>query len=247
MTEPLRLSKRVAELMRCSRREAELYIEGGWVTVGGQVVEEPQARVSDEQVTVSPDARPMAVLPVTLVLHKPAGAEAGLGRVEGSQPAVQWLTPAHLDGNPEAGLQPLRRHFKDQALMTPLAPRASGMVVFTQDARIARKLSDDAHMLEREVLVDVSGSAQAGMLERLNRPDHGLELDGRPLGPCKVSWQSETRLRFALKGERPGQLAFLCELLGLQVQGMRRIRIGRVPLGRLAPGQWRYLLPHERF
>lgn len=247
MTEPLRLSKRVAELMRCSRREAERYIEGGWVTVGGVVVEQPQARVADEHVAVSPEARPVAVAPVTLVLHKPAGSEAGLGGVEGGQPAVQWLAPVNWDGNPEAGLQPLRRHFKDQALMTPLAPRASGMVVFTQDARIARKLIEDAHLLEREVLVDVRGSAQPGMLERLNRPDHGLQLDGRPLGACKISWQSESRLRFALKGERPGQLAFLCEWLGLQVQGMRRIRIGRVHLGPLAPGQWRYLLPHERF
>ena len=256
MTEPIRLSKRVMQLMACSRREAELYIEGGWVTVAGTVVEQPQARVSDEPVAVSPEARPLTVRPVTLLLHKPAGAEAGLGPLPTGaggpdltdlRPAQEWLRAPHWDGDPAAGLTPLQRHFKDQVLMTPLAPRASGLVVFTQDPHIARKLHEDAHLLEREVLVDVAGTALPGALERLNRPDPGLQLDGHPLGPCKVSWQSETRLRFALKGERAGQIAFLCETLGLQVLAMRRLRIGRVAMGRLAPGQWRYLLPHERF
>ena len=248
MTDPVRLSKRVAALKGCSRREAELYIEGGWVSVDGVVVEQPQARVSGAQaVAVSAEARPLTVRPVTLVLYKPVGAEAGLGRLPEGRPATDWLRAGHWNGDPAAGLQPLLRHFKDQALMTPLAPRASGMVVFTQDPSIARKLHEDAHLLEREVLVDVAGTPLPGSFERVNRPDAGWLLDGQPLGPCKVSWQSETRLRFALKGERPGQIAFLCEAMGLAVQAMRRIRIGRVALGRLEPGQWRYLLPQERF
>ncbi len=243
-SEPVRLSKRVAELMRCSRREAELYIEGGWVSVDGAVVEQPQFRVQDQRVEVSPEARPEALGPVTLLLHKPAGAEAGLGRLPQSQPAASWLTPEHAA---EDMGRPLLAHLRHQELVAPLAPRASGLVVFTQDGRIARKLREDALLLEHEVLVQVSGTPTEGALERLNRPDHGLALDGRLLGPCKVSWQNETTLRFALKGERPGQLAFFCEHLGLAVQGMRRIRIGRVALARLPVGQWRYLLPHERF
>lgn len=247
MTEPLRLAKRVAEIMRCSRREAELYIEGGWVQVDGQVVEQPQFRVSEQRIEISPEARPMALAPVTLLLHKPAGAEAGWGALPDSEPAHAWLRAEQWDGQLEAGLKPLQRHFKEQRLMTPLAPRASGLVVFTQDGRIARKLREDAQLLEHEVLVEVTGTPHPGAMERVNRPDAGWTLDGQALGPCKVSWQSEKRLRFALKGERPGQIAFLCEAMGLQIQGMRRLRIGRVAMGRLAPGQWRYLLPHERF
>lgn len=248
MSDPIRLSKRVAELQGCSRREAEQYIAGGWVTVDGQVVEEPQARVTEGQrVQVSPDARLMALQPVTLLLHKPVGAESGLGRLSDSRPAGEWLTPANWTGEDGSGLRPLKMHFKDQVLVSPLAPRASGLVVFTQDWRIARKLQEDARLLEHEVIVEVSGAMQPGALERLNRQDHGFTLDGRPLGVCKVSWQSETRLRFALKGEQPGQIAFLCEAVGLSVQGMRRIRIGRVAMGRLPVGQWRYLLDGERF
>ena len=248
MTEALRLSKCVAQLKGCSRREAELYIEGGWVTVDGQCVEQPQFRVQPHQrIELDPEARPMALLPVTLLLNKPVGAEAGLGWLPESLPANHWLTPAHFQPGNRSGFKPLAAHLRHQELLTPLAPRASGLVVFSQDRRIVRKLREDAHLLEHEVLVDVSGSPVPGGLERLNRPDHGGQMDGRPLGPCKVSWQSEARLRFALKGERPGQIAHLCEAIGLQVTGMRRLRIGRVGLGGLAPGQWRYLLPHERF
>jgi 23S rRNA pseudouridine2604 synthase len=247
MTEAIRLSKRVAELRGCSRREAEQLIEGGWVRVSAQVVEEPQARVRDERVEIDGDAQPRAMQPVTVLLHKPVGAEAGLGRLPGSQPASQWLVPAQWAGEEGAGLRPLKKHLRDQELVAPLAPRASGLVVFTQDWRIARKLREDARLLEHEVVVEVAGTLAPGALERLNRADHGFTLGGHPLGPCKVSWQSETRLRFALKGEQPGQIAFMCEAVGLTVQGMRRIRIGRVAMGRLPVGQWRHLAPHELF
>jgi 23S rRNA pseudouridine2604 synthase len=119
--------------------------------------------------------------------------------------------------------------------------------VFTQDWRVLRKLREDARVLEHEVVVEVAGEIKPGGLERLNRVDHGFTFRGALLPPAKVSWQSEHRLRFALKGEVPGQLAYLCESVGLQVLAMKRLRVGRVPLSQLPPGQWRYLLPHERF
>lgn len=247
MTEPVRLAKRVAELRGCSRREAEQYIEGGWVTVDGLVVQEPQSRVSDQEVLVDPNANLMALTPVTLLLHKTVGCEAGLGRLPDSLPAAQWLTPANFWPDDRSGLKPLKKHFQNLTLMTPLAPRASGLVVFTQDWRIGRKLQEDAQLMEHEVTVEVSGVIRPGGLERLNRVDHGLRFNGQLLGPAKVSWQSENRLRFALKGELPGQIAYLCESMGLQVQGMKRLRVGRVGLNGLAVGQWRYLLPQERF
>jgi 23S rRNA pseudouridine2604 synthase len=247
MTEPIRLAKRVAELRACSRREAELYIAGGFVRVDGAVIEEPQFRVQDQKIEVSPDASLLGVEPVTLVLHKPSGAEAGLGALQGAGRAADLLTPARLWEGDRSALVPLKKHFADQTLVTPLAPRASGLVVFTQDWRIARKLGEDASIMEHEVLVEVSGDIKPGGLERLNRADHGYSYNGLLLGPAKVSWQSEKRLRFALKGERPGQIAYLCESVGLQVQAMKRIRIGRVAMSSLPVGQWRYLLPQEKF
>jgi len=238
MSEALRLSKRVAEIRGCSRREAELLIQGGWVTVEGVVIEEPQHRVAGERIEISKNAHALAQPSVTLLLHKPAGLELDA--------AQALLAPAHWAGD-ASGQRPLRVHFKDQVRVSDMGPRASGLLVFTQDARIARKLREDALLLEHEVLVDVGGAHPPDALERLRRAAASLEVDGRRLGACKLSWQSESRLRFALKGERPGQIAAVCEAAGLQVQGMRRLRIGRVALGPMAPGQWRYLLPGERF
>lgn len=249
MTEPVRLAKALAQMLNCSRREAEQYIEGGWVRVDGVVVEEPQFRVGSQKIELDRDASLLALTPVTLLLHKPAGHEAGLGNAsrQPAPPALQLLVPANRSADDRSGIRPLKKHFSAQALVTPLATPASGLVVFTQDWRVARKLGEDAAVMEHEVIVDVTGQLVPGGLERLNRIDHGFTYKGVLLPPAKVSWQNETRLRFALKGEQPGQIAYMCEAVGLNVQAMKRLRVGRVPMSSLALGQWRYLLPHERF
>ena len=233
MNEPIRLAKRLAEMLPCSRREAEQYIEGGWVKVDGVVVEEPQFRVLHQSIALSKDASLLAPTAVTLLLHKPAGCEADLQQATHSP-----------DGR--SGIKPLKKHLAAE-LVTPLSLPASGLVVFTDDWRVSRKLREDAATLEHEVVVEVAGSIQPGGLERLNRMDHGFTFNGKLLPPAKVSWQSEARLRFALKGEQPGQIAYFCESVGLSVIGMKRLRLGRVALSGLAVGQWRYLLPTERF
>lgn len=244
MTEPVRLAKRLAEMLSCSRREAEQYIEGGWVSVDGVIVEEPQFRVSDQAIVLDKDASLLALTPVTLLLHKPAGHEAGDGNAASLAPL---LSPATQSPDDRSGIRPLKKHFSSVELVTPLATPASGLVVLTQDWRVTRKLREDARLMEHEVIVDVSGDIKPGGLERLNRVDHGFTFKGMLLPPAKVSWQNETRLRFALKGEVPGQIAYMCESVGLKVEGMKRLRIGRVAMSQLQPGQWRYLLPHERF
>ena len=233
MTEPIRLAKRLAEMLPCSRSEAEQYIQGGWVTVDGVVIEEPQFKVLNQTIAVSKDASLLAPTAVTLLLHKPAGFGA----------ALQLATRSADD---RSGIVQLKKHSAAE-LLTPLAQPASGLVVFSDDWRVARKLREDAATLEHEVVVDVAGDIKPGGLERLNRIDHGFTFNGKLLGAAKVSWQSEARLRFALKNEQPGQIAYFCESVGLSVMGMRRLRIGRVPLRGLQVGQWRYLLPDERF
>ena len=232
-----RLAKRLAEMVPCSRSEAERYIEGGWVTVDGVVIEEPQFRVLNQTIVLAKDATLLGSNAVTFLLHKPTGKE----------PVLADLSLANRSPDDRSGIRPLKKHFASAELITPLAIAASGLVVFTDDWRVARKLREDAGVMEHEVLVEVSGSIKAGGLERLNRIDHGFTFNGVLLPPAKVSWQSEARLRFALKGERPGQVAYFCESVGLTVEAMKRIRIGRVPLSGLQPGQWRFLLAHERF
>ncbi len=251
MTEPVRLAKRLAEMLACSRRDAEQYIEGGFVTVNGVVVEEPQARVQNQAIVLLPGASLLALTPVTILLHKPAGYEsrdaANASGDAGIQTAAQLLTAANHSPDDRSGIRPLKKHFSSAELLTPLATAASGLVVFSGDWRVVRKLREDARLLEHEVVVEVSGEIRPGGLERLNRIDHGFTYRGALLPPAKVSWQSEKRLRFALKGEVTGQIAYLCESVGLKIEAMKRLRVGRMPLSQLQPGQWRYLMPYERF
>ncbi len=235
MTEPVRLARRVAEIKACSRREAEQYIEGGWVKVDGQLVEEPMFRVQDQAVAIAADASLLALTPITLLLHKPAGAA----------PEVHPDLRAPDD---PSGIRALKRHFSQLVIPAPLQREASGLVVLSQDGRILRKLTEDAATIEQELIAQVVGEATPQQIKRLC---HGLTFDRQPLPPIKVSVnsasQQETRLRFALKGVLPEHVPGMCEAVGLRLLGLKRMRIGRVSLGPLPVGQWRYLMPHERF
>ena len=236
MTDPIRLAKRLAELVPCSRREAELYIAGGWVRVDGQVVEEPQFKVLQQKVELHPEASLMPVEPVTMLFHLLPGIDANA--------AQQLICAETRAADDPSGIHLLKQHFVRLTQGMPLEMNASGLLVFTQDFRVARKLKDDAAALEQEYVVEVAGELPPDGLKLLN---HGLSFNGKPLPPVKVSWQNETRLRFALKGVQPGQIAHMCKSVGLQVLAMKRLRIGRVSMARLQSGQWRYLMPHERF
>lgn len=233
MTEPVRLSKRLAEMLGCSRRDAEQYIEGGWVQVNGVVVEEPQHRVLDHRVELMPGAQLGDLPPVTLLLHKPVGVAAA----QDTAPLLSFLNADAQAADDGSGVRPLKKHFTRLTLCAPLETPASGLVVLTQDWRVVRKFKEDGALMEQELVVEVKGALAPDGLERLSRSMPAL----------KVSWQSENRLRFAVKGPQPGQIAWLCGQAGLQVQAVKRIRIGRVPMAGLQPGQWRYLPPMQRF
>ncbi|SEL67699.1 23S rRNA pseudouridine2604 synthase [Pseudomonas agarici] len=236
MSEPIRLSKRLIELVGCSRREAELFIEGGWVTVDGEVIDEPQFKVDSQKVELDPDAKATAPEPVTLLLHQPAGISA--------DSALQLLEAANLSEEHRYGKRPLKGHFLRLTAAADLQANASGLLVFTQDWKILRKLTADADKIEQEYVVEVAGDMLAHGLNRLN---HGLTYKGKELPAVKVSWQNENRLRFALKNPQPGVIARLCEAVGLSVVAIRRIRIGGVSIGKVPVGQWRYLSAKEKF
>lgn len=236
MTEPVRLAKRVAALAQCSRREAEMYIEGGWVRVDGVTVEEPQFKVLEQQVEIDPDARLEAVEPATLLLHKPAGAT-----VEEARALIREESHADDDAS---GVRLLKRHFSRLEMLLPLPDNASGLVVLTQDWRVKRRLEEDFDRIEQEIVVEVAGKLAPNGLALLN---HGLTFDNYALPPIKVSWQNETHLRFALKRIAPDKIERMCQAVGLKAVAIKRIRIGRVPMSKLQPGQWRYLAVTDRF
>lgn len=242
MTDPIRLAKRVAELRACSRREAEQIIAGGWVRVDGSVIEEPHFRVADQLIEIDPQANPEQTEPVTLLLHKPPGYF--MNQDSNGQPAAQLLGADSQWVEDTSGIRPLKMHFARLTVCAPLETSGSGLVIYTQDWRVARKLTEAAATVEHEVVVEVTGELAENGLKRLNQ---GIRFNGRTPPYIKVSWQNETRLRVALKGAQPGQITHMCEAVGLQVQSLKRIRLGSIPLGKLPPGQWRYLRADERF
>jgi 23S rRNA pseudouridine2604 synthase len=184
MTESVRLAKRLAEEAPCSRREAEQYIEGGWVTVDGIVVEEPGSRVQpQQQVVLAPKASLDPVQAVTLLLHKPAGVDVSAG----AEVALQLIRPESRVAEDRSGLRFLKRHLVGLSMTDVLDKDASGLLVFTQDWHVARKLVDDAAKIEQEFIVEVKGELMPNGLQLLN---HGLPFNGKPLAPIKVSWQT---------------------------------------------------------
>jgi 23S rRNA pseudouridine2604 synthase len=240
-----RLAKRLARMLPCSRSEAERYIEAGYVTVDGVVVDVPQCRVLDQTVALSPDASLAPAVPVTLLLHKPPGIDA-----TGDAPAaaLALLEPARRFEGDASGVRLLARHLARQRCLTPLETAAGGLLVFSQDPRVERKLLEDAATIEHETMIEVIGPVTPEALAVLARP---AVQRGRVLPAAKVSISRQsgdtTGLRFAAKGHLPGRIEQACETAGLRVTAIRRTRIGRVPLSGLPAGQWRYLLESERF
>lgn len=239
MTESLRLAKRVVALAQCSRREAEQYIKGGWVRVDGIVVEEPQFMVDTQSVEIDPAAKLAPLEAVTLVLHKPAGYDAG----DGANPARALVTPATRWADDASGVRPLQRHMHGLGAPLALPTAASGLLVFTQDWRVSRKLTEDIDRIEQEFVVEVSGTLKENGLALLN---HGLSFNNYAMPPIKVSWQSEQRLRFAFKRMSASRIEPMCHAVGLKVLAMKCLRVGRIPLSKLPPGQWRYLASDDR-
>lgn len=236
MSEPVRLAKRVAEQARCSRAEAEQYIEGGWVSVDGAVVEEPQFLVSTQVVEIDPAARLEATEPATVLFHKP---------VDVAFSTTPTLVTPHTHAKVDAsGVRMHKRHFTRITPLMPLDTDASGLVVLSQDGRVWRRLTEDAAQIEQEFIVEVDGTPGPYTLSRLSR---GLSYNGRALPSCKVSWQNEVRLRFAIKDVQPGQLRYMCNEAGLAVVAIKRIRIGRISLGKMPAGHWRYVPVSDRF
>ncbi|HUR87450.1 MAG TPA: RNA pseudouridine synthase [Ramlibacter sp.] len=236
--EPTRLSKIVAAQLPCSRREAEQYIAEGWVRVDGKVVEEPQFRVAGERVVeIDPRAKLQRAAAATFLFHKPPGMNSVQAQELLPGAATHWAGDV-------SGIRRVKSHGMGLISLLSLPPQAEGLSVISQDHRIVRKLREDGQLVEQELVAEVSGVIAPGGLERLG---NGLVFEGRPLPPARVSWQSEARLRFAVKGLPLQMVPWMCAQVGLELTALKRIRIGRVPMGRLPRGEWRYLAAGERF
>ncbi len=234
----------MAEQGLCSRREADAYIERGWVRVDGVVVSELGSKAyPGQKITLEKQAQRRQTSRVTILLNKPVGYVSGQAE-QGYRPAISLInasTRYHVDKSP---LRFDPSHLRGLAPAGRLDIDSQGLLILTQDGRIARQLINDDSEIEKEYLVRVDGHIGANGLKLLN---HGLSLDGKPLKPAKVSWQNEDQLRFVLQEGKKRQIRRMCEMVGLKVVGLKRVRMGRIVLGDLPPGKWRYLKDGERF
>jgi 23S rRNA pseudouridine2604 synthase len=239
-----RLSKRMGELGLCSRREADEWIVNGWVQVDGKVVDTLGVRVSPgARIEIDPAATARQNELVTILLHKPVGYVSGQAE-DGYEPAVVLIRPENRWSEDPSPLSFRPDHLRGLAPAGRLDIDSTGLLVFTQDGRIAKQLIGRDSSVEKEYLVRVEGALTDDGMRRLR---HGLTLDGVTLKPAQVSWQNGDQLRFLLREGRKRQIRRMCELVGLVVTGLKRVRSGNVPLGRLPVGQWRYLRRDEMF
>jgi 23S rRNA pseudouridine2604 synthase len=243
-TELPRLAKRMSELGLCSRREADEWIENGWVSVDGVVVTTLGARVHPKAVIkIRDEASQHLTESVTIILNKPIDYVSGPAE-DGHAAALDLIRADNRWAEDTTGFSFKTTHLRGLALAGRLDTEASGMLVFTQEGGVARRLTGDDSRAEKEYLVRVEGELTPEGMALLK---HGLSLDEVKLKPAQVSWQSEAQLRFVVRGNRKQQVPRMCELVGLRVTAIKRLRIGSVSLGKLPAGQWRYLRSDERF
>jgi len=267
----LRLNKRMAELGLASRREADDWIAKGWVKVNGTVATMGMQVLPDVQIEISQQAKGAQANQVTILLNKPMGIVSGQAE-DGHLPAITLIQPQNRWAEDNA------RFFFHPKQLQSLVPAGRldidsiGLLVLTQDGRVARQLIGEDSVMEKEYLVRVSYTGfnepdgEPDQLLQINDGDpissnvqaifpaagldklrHGLSLDGQALQPAKVTWQNPEQLRVVLTQGKKRQIRRMCELVGLKVVGLKRVRIGNVMLGNLPLGQWRYLAPHEHF
>ena len=238
--EMVRLSKLMAQRGVCSRREADVFIEQGMVSVNGVIVDQLGAKVApDAEITLAPQAVKKQKELITIILNKPVGYVSAQPE-PGYAPAIKLITVANQFGKGNKRLMP--EHLKGLAVAGRLDIDSQGLLLFTQDGRLAKKIIGEDSRVEKEYIVRVRGLLSDDGLRLLRG---GLALDGKPLKPAQVEWINRDQLRFVLREGRKRQIRRMCDLLGLKVVGLKRVRVGNIKLGDLPEGKWRFLKADE--
>jgi 23S rRNA pseudouridine2604 synthase len=238
----------MSELGLSSRREADEWIAKGWVRVDGKVISELGSKVLPEQkITIEKQARVEQARRVTVLINKPMGYVSGQAE-DGYKPAVVLVRPENRWEQDRLPIQFSGGQLKSLVPAGRLDIDSVGLLVLTQDGRIAKQLIGEDTHIDKEYLVRVKYSKTGSLPDHdLQRLNHGLTLDGKALLPAIVRWQNDDQLSFILREGKKRQIRRMCELVGLKVLGLKRVRIGQVKLGDLPVGQWRYLSDSESF
>jgi 23S rRNA pseudouridine2604 synthase len=238
--EKVRLSKLMAEKGICSRREADDYISRGLVLVNGEKIDQLGTKVSrDVKITLESQALKQQKRLATIILNKPVGYVSAQPEPQYT-PAIRLITLENQFGDSKQRLT--LESMKGLAVAGRLDIDSQGVLLFTQDGRIAKKVIGEDSKIDKEYIVRVEGKLPQDKLKLLR---HGLYLDGKALKPAQVDWINEDQLRFILNEGKKRQIRRMCEAVGLRVTGLKRVRIGNIRLGKLPEGQWRFIEDDE--
>jgi 23S rRNA pseudouridine2604 synthase len=236
--EPQRVNRWLAQAGVCSRREAEALIAAGRVSIDGEPVSDPGRKIAAGQTLVLTGAGGAAHVAPTYVLNKPVGYVSAQPEA-GQTPAARLLTRANLRApagrppDPRDSLAPLGRLDRD----------SRGLLLLSSDGVLAKAVIGPDSQLNKAYRVRVSGEIGPETLARLR---HGLRLDGRELKRAEVERVGAQTLSFVLHEGRNRQIRRMCEMVGLRVEDLLRLRIGPLALADLPEGCWRPLDAGER-
>lgn len=243
--EPLRLSKLMSERGLCSRREADEYIAQGLVRVNGEIIRELGTKVSpDARISLEAEALKKQKKLVTIIVNKPIGYVSGQPE-PGYEPAIRLINDRNQFGQQKRVLQ--RGDLQGIAVIGRLDIDSQGLLLFSQDGRLAKKIIGENSDIEKEYIVRVEylGPEDRLPASKLKLLNYGLSIDGEKLLPAKVEWINDDQLRFVLKEGKKRQIRKMCEQVGLQIKGLKRVRIGNLTLGKLPEGRWRFVEDDE--
>jgi 23S rRNA pseudouridine2604 synthase len=237
--EPQRVNRWLAQNGVCSRREAETLIGRGLISIDGQTVVDAGHKIAPGQtLTLADTAQSNLASALTVIMHKPLGIVSAQPEA-GQIPAVRLLTRANLVGESpsipdrDTRLAPIGRLDMD----------SRGLLILSEDGVVAKAVIGPQSTLEKEYLVRVDAPVDDRALRLLR---HGMELDGRQLKPAKVSLLEPLQMRIVLTEGRNRQIRRMCDLVGLTVTDLFRVRVGPLRIAGLPEGRWRVLTAEER-
>ena len=233
-----RINKYLADRGLCSRREAEVLIEKGWIKVNGEVLSELGYKVKPgDHVQVDDKVQDHLSKKKTILINKPLGYVSAQAE-DNYEPAIRLTTPENYFGKDAPHIR-----YDGFAPAGRLDIDSTGLLILTQNGKLAKTLIGPESEVEKEYVILVKGQVTPDKIKKLS---FGLSLDGKRLKKAEIIHEEEYKLRFILTEGRKRQIRRMCELVDLDVTSLRRVRIGQIKLGKLPIGQWRLLKNSEK-
>lgn len=233
MGDIVRLQKYIAMCGKASRRKAEEMIERGRVSVNGQRITELGTKVEIGADTVSVDGKALEITSKKyyIMLNKPVGVVSTVSDERG-RPTVVDLLKEEISTR----IFPVGRLDYD----------TEGLLLMTNDGDFAYRIAHPKFEMDKTYIASVGSGLTIAGINKLRR---GVVIDGFKTSPAEVelleSDTSTNLVKITIHEGKNRQVRKMFEAVGVKVKALKRVSIGRVELGNLPYGRWRYLTSHE--